>query len=369
MAFRPTIADISLKNLIHNYKLICKTLPKKTFVCPMIKANAYGHGDVEVARALTKAGAKRFGVCLVEEGVALREAKIKSEILTFDIFDKQGAQAIVDYRLTPVISSWDQLAALEGVKIKTPVNIHLKFNTGMNRLGFDLIDAKHLSGHLYKHKKLIISGICSHLAVGEDAGVPGGVTEDQLQKLNSLRYIFLDQEFHALNSSAIFGLGTNAEGLGARPGLSLYGIKPETRSGISAELKPVMSISSQLILVRGVKRGEKVSYGGRWEALKDSIIGVVPMGYEDGYFRLLSNKAYMIVDDVFCPVVGTVCMDYTMIDISSVASSKKIGAGHKVTILGREKNSEVSALDISKWVNTIPYEVLTSVGDRVRRVY
>ncbi|MDZ4662157.1 MAG: alanine racemase [Pseudomonadota bacterium] len=369
MAFRPTIADISLKNLIHNYKLICKTLPKSSFVCPMIKANAYGHGDKEVARALSKAGAKKFGVCLIEEAVKLRDSKISSEILTFDIFDREGAKAVVDYNLSPALSSWDQLAALEKVKNKKPINVHLKFNTGMNRLGFELSDAKKLQVHIYKHKKLNLVGICTHLAVGEDAGVEGGVTDGQLRRLNELKNIFKDQEFHALNSSAIFGLAQNNLGLGARPGLSLYGIKPDSKVGADPELRPVMSLVSHLSLVRALKRGEKVSYGGRWEALKDSIIGVVPVGYEDGYFRALSNKAYMIVRDIFCPVIGTVCMDYTMIDLSMVASAHNVKVGDRVTILGREKSSEILASDIAKWATTISYEVLTSVGARVPRIY
>ncbi len=167
MGFRPTIAEISLKNLKHNYKLINRTLPKNSYIYPMIKANAYGHGDKEVAKVLVKAGAKQLGVCLIEEGIKLREAKIKCEILVFDIFNKDGAQAIVDNRLTPVLSSWEQIKALEKAKIKKPISIHLKFNSGMNRLGFELSEAKKLKDYFYKHKKLNLAGICTHLALAK----------------------------------------------------------------------------------------------------------------------------------------------------------------------------------------------------------
>ncbi len=204
---------------------------------------------------------------------------------------------------------------------------------------------------------------------GEDAGVKGGVSEGQLTKLNSLKLLFPEQIFHALNSSAIFNLAQNNLDLGARPGLSLYGVKPDSKIGVNPDLRPVMSIKSKLILVRVVKRGEKVSYGGHWEALNDSTIGVVPIGYEDGYFRVLSNKAFMIVNDVLCPVIGTICMDYTLLDLSAAAAVKDIKVGNPVTVMGREKSAEILAADIAKWAATIPYEVLTSVGARVRRVY
>lgn len=362
---RKTVAEVSLSNLRHNFGVIRRAVGETRFLCPMVKANAYGHGDFVVTKALMGAGAERVGVCLVEEGINLRKQGIRIPILVFDIFDDVSATEIVNYELTPVISTLAQLAGMETALQGKLWPIHIKFNTGMNRLGFDLREAESVHRYLEDKKCFLLQGICTHLRNGDDAGKAKGVSETQLKKFVSLKKLFSEEgiKFHALNSAALFSVGAKHHNLGVRPGISLYSAETHQK------LKPVMSIKSQIVLSRFIEKGEKVSYSGRWTAKKKSIIGVVPMGYEDGYFRAFSNKSFMLFRGRRVPVIGTVCMDYTMVDLTKVCGSKLPNVGEEVVILGRQGKDEITATELGKYANTISYEVLTSVGNRIPRIY
>jgi alanine racemase len=367
---RKTRAEISLTNLRHNFEFLKKTVGESRFICPMVKANAYGHGDVEVTKTLMAAGAERVGVCLVEEGAHLRRHGIRIPILVFDIFDDEAAKGIIENELTPVLSTWLQLESLARALQGKLWPIHVKFNTGMNRLGFDLADAERVKNFIAQKKCFLLQGICTHLRNGDDAGKSKGVSETQLKKILQLRKIFNEAgiKFHALNSSAVFSLSSAKRlaqyaDLGVRPGIGLYD------SSTNKNLKPVMQIKSQIVLSRFIEKGEKVSYSGRWTAKKKSVIGVVPIGYEDGYFRAYSNKAEMLFRGKRVPVIGTVCMDYTMVDLTKVCGGKLADVGEEIAILGQQGKDEITASELGGYANTISYEVLTSVGNRIPRVY
>lgn len=369
-SFRGTFAEVNLTRLKNNYSEIMDRLGKDAYVCPMVKANAYGHGDVEIVKTLIAAGAKRVGVCTVDEAVKLRDHEFTLPILVFDVFDHIGAQAIVEYELNPVISCWEQLEALKGnIRANQVVYIHLKFNTGMNRLGFDVAEAKELCSYLNQEKQFRVQGVCSHLSHGQDAADPKGCTQKQIKIFSELTKIWNSNEvqFHILNSSAIFG---SRHKWGARPGLALYGAIPETKSKIKCGLQPIMQIKSRVALVRKIKKGAIVSYSGRWKAKKDSVIGVVPIGYEDGYLRSLTNRSKMLIKGKMVSTIGTICMDYTMVDLSTVAKGDHTKLlGEEVVIMGEQLGDRITPMDLADWADTIPYEIMTSVGNRIRRNY
>jgi len=364
---RPSHAEIRLSNLIHNYRYLRDLVKNHNFVCPMLKANAYGHGDIECARALSQVGVHDFGVVLIEEGIRLREEGINGTILVFAGFDREAAGEVIKYNLTPVVSTLDDLKELaEQVPAGTSHRVHLKFNTGMNRLGFSEEEIPNLLRFFKESTKLQLAGICTHLFQAEDSFDPKGNTQIQLQKFEKISGNFESGAIvrHVLSSSAV--CSQKFSGLGARPGIALYGARPALNKDIQLNLLPVMSIKSRVELTQKVKKHETVSYGGTWTAKQNSLIGVVPFGYADGYPRSASNKSFMIVKGRRVPVVGTVCMDYTMVDLTGVPYAE---AGAEVVLLGQQDEESYFVEDLAAASGTISYEILTRISSRVPRIY
>lgn len=376
--FRQTFSEINLDHLLHNWTVVTKLAGPDRFICPMIKANAYGHGAFQVASCLEKEAAKIFGVCLIEEGLALREEGLKSDLLVFGGFDKQGAEKILEYQMTPVIGTWEQLKFIES-QADTPVKIHIKFETGMGRLGFPREDAEKLSDYLKKSKKLKLKAILTHLACSEDTAAAGGMSEAQLNALSDLKSFYspFDIFAHALNSGGILSLidaPSNSivrkEKWGFRPGLMLYGYQPAGMK--DGGLKPVMSFKSVIQTQRSVKSSHSVSYGATWKAKRDSHIGVVPAGYADGVKRQLSNSGEVSISGHRVPIVGIVCMDFFMVDLTDLIlkTGKENWQNEEVLLFGEElSGSFVPADEWAVKANSISWEILTSVSERVPRHY
>jgi len=366
---RGTYAEINLEALRANLRSLKSLLSSSNWICPMVKANAYGHGDVPVSLALQEEGVDALGVVLVEEGIHLRNHGVKGKILVFGVFDFYSAQECVNFQLTPVLSTWNQVKAFEEtLSEQQKYSVHIKFNTGMNRLGFDVSEAGALKTYFQKTEKFLLSGICTHLALAEDWG-SGGNTEQQLAIFESTEKLFQENslESHVLNSAAI--LLQRGSQYGARPGIALYGANPMPHRTLEITLDPVMSMKSHIEIVRPIKKGERVSYGGTWVAEKDTVIGVVPIGYGDGLPRQASNKASMLLGSVRVPVCGTICMDYTMVDLSSVAQKEKNLVGKELLVFGRSKLGQVRAEEWAEQAGTISYEITTKVSSRVPRIY
>ncbi|MEK2690055.1 alanine racemase [Bdellovibrio sp. GT3] len=382
--FRKTFAEINLDNLTHNIRVLQKAFPNR-FLCPMVKANAYGHGDVKLALHLEKLGIQQLGVCLIEEGLLLRKSGVKVEILVFRGFDEIGAKAIIDNNMTAVVSTWEQIEALEKVANKK-VSVHVKFDTGMNRLGFRVEEAQKVFDRLNGHAKIEVKALCTHLYIGENAQEMDQTSAHQLQKLNKISEVFKSMNVfcHALNSSGILNLmemdkkGSQdkshplyMQNWGLRPGLMIYGYSSLGHPDV-AGLKPVMNLKSVVNNFRQVKAGETVSYGAKWTAQRDSVIAVISIGYGDGYHRLLSNKSSVLFDGKNVPVVGTVCMDYLMVDVTDVVQGRALETfkNTEVVLFGADQKGHVlSADELAHKAHTISYEMLTSVGERVPRVY
>jgi len=386
--YRHTTAVINLDYLENNLRVLKSIVGTEAFFCPMVKANAYGHGDVEIALKLQSLGVESLGVGLIEEGLLLRQMGVTCNLLVFGIFDSKAIEQIVKWKLTPVISLWQQIEALERsplLKDRERMPIHLKFDTGMHRLGFNVSDAQKLFDRLSKHPQLRVEGICTHLFKGDDAEDLHGQSFSQLAQFQEVEKVFarLDVISHSLNSAGTLNfhlLRTAQRALphsisnsqGVRPGLLLYGLDPMNSSALSQSLKPVMSLRSHIVRYHRLRMGETVSYSATWKASRNSVVGVIPIGYADGYHRLLSNKAEVLVKGRRVPQIGNVCMDYIMVDVTGLMTEEEINNNIEVevTLFGEDSMGNcLSANELAVKAQTIPWEILTSVGERVPRVF
>ena len=371
-------AEISASAIQNNISTLKKMLNPNSFFCPVVKANAYGHNAVLICEELQKQNIQHVGVAFVEEAIELRENNIRHlDILTFGAFVEEGVQLLEQYDLIPVVSSMQQLQLLAN-QLQAPRKIHLKFNTGMNRLGFQLQQAQEVLQYIQLQKKLQLDGLCTHMADGEDGGDALGVTHAQLEKFKELLQQFPSKlKIHALNSSSLFSLYSHfgPQSLGARPGLSLYGIRPDFKAYNenallqfqALQLQSVMQLKSEVVQFHELKAGEKVSYGGKWQALRPSVVAVAAVGYADGLTRRLSPGSHMLFRGEKVPIVGTICMDYTMLDVTDVIKGKPGVPGEEVVIFGRQGQNEIRVEELADKLGTIPYEVFTGLGQRVPR--
>lgn len=364
--YRPTEMTIHTDILKSNLRI----LRKKTlnnFFCPMVKADAYGHGAIEVAAIAEAEGCRSVGVALFEEGIALRkEGFTDLEILVFSPLNDKALKACFLWELTPVISTQNDLDILRcGLSMGRSLKVHMKVNVGMNRLGFNLHAAAGIEMALRSIPGVSLRGVCCHLPEAEDADVVGGTTRTQLNSFLSYTSGRKFEYVHALNSESLLRLSrsnfSDLELLGARPGIALYGIG-------DPDLSPAMTLTSRIIHTQNLSTGEKVSYGGRWVAHRPSLIGVLPLGYADGLRRGLSHNLSVLAEGKVIPVVGTVCMDYIMVDVTDLKIDAPKINNLEVTVMDTQRKG-FTVNDWSERLGTIPYEVMVGFGTRLRRNY
>jgi alanine racemase len=367
---RPTLAEINRTALRENYAAL-KALIGEPEVMAVIKADAYGHGAVEVARVLRSEGCRHLGVATVQEASVLRAAGIDGKIyLMAGFFESQTAD-IIDLQLTPfvfdqsAISGLEQAARARGC-IGYPV--HLKLDTGATRLGvcFDQLDAA--IAQLRRCSGLRLEGVCTLLA---DAGNPeSSATSDQLEVFRRAiakleRAGLCPEMVHAANSAAAV-LRPDSHFNLVRIGLALYGLAPTPTVQARVSLQPVMTFKTRLLQLKSVPAGTGVSYGRTFVTSRPSVIGVLPVGYADGYRRGLQQGAEVLIGGRRAPVIGAICMDLTMIDLTDVPNA---AAGDEVILWGGSKEDMISVNEIARLAQTISYEMLCTVGKRVPRVY
>lgn len=369
---RGAIAEIDLNAVSHNLNAV-KNITGNRPVIAVVKADAYGHGAVEVSKKIIKGGVHCLAVAFNNEAIQLRDSGIRSKILV--LFERHDIREFFDYGLTPVVHDLETARRLhrEARKRIRRLNIHVKIDTGMGRLGFNNEHVVEDIISISKMDYLNIEGILSHFSEVDIRDK--SCAQEQLSKFNEIRKslpktIRNNFLFHIANSAATMSF-KDAHMDAVRPGLMLYGYSPIMGQGSrvknkGAELKPAMRVRTNILALRKVPKGTPISYGGTFIARRESLIAVIPVGYADGYGRALSNNAVVLVKGKRAPVIGRVCMDLTMVDVTEVEG---ISEKDEIALLGKQGEEEITAWDLAKNSATIPYEILTSLGNRSRRIY
>lgn len=365
MNIRPTRVEIDLDALAHNFDLM-RTLARGRKICGVVKADAYGHGAVPVGKTLAECGADWLAVALVEEGVTLRNAGIETPILVLGGALDGGYQALREHRLTPMICSDRHVDELARVAEGQPLDVHLKIDTGMSRLGVPPDAVGPFLTRLRDTGSIVLDGVMTHFANADDGDTAANERQAQLFRaaLEQVRAAgFEPPHIHASNSAATSGFDERDSNL-VRPGLLLYGVNPLMAS--DARLRPVMRWTTSPVHVKSIPAGTRVSYGGIWEAKRESVVATLPVGYADGYPRALSNKAHVLVNGKPAPVVGRVCMDLCIVDVTDCGV---VRVGDEVVLLGEQKGAKIDAEELARLADTIPYEIFTGVQRRVQRIF
>lgn len=366
---RSTKAVIDLSALAWNLGVVRRRAQGRK-ILGMVKANAYGHGIVQVSNTLAADGVDMLGVAFVDEGIALREAGITIPIMVLTPPESSDIADIVQFDLTTVVCDLREAAGLHAASTGTRPRVHVYVDTGMRRDGVRSERALEFVTALEQYTNLQVEGICTHLATSDEKDssfVQEQLTvfEGVLGQLSASGHNFAI--VHAANTGAVWQSAQSLFSM-VRPGLSLYGYASPQNDLYT--LRPVMSIVSKILSLRTVHAGETVSYGRRWMATQDTTIATIPIGYGDGYMRSLTGKASCLIRGNRYPVVGTICMDECMVDVGDSA----VAIGDDVALLGRQESADghvqsIDAMDIAQWANTIPYDVTTSVSARVPRKF
>jgi len=367
---RPTICAIDHEALRSNLRQIRDKVGSRVKILCMVKANGYGHGAAEISQTLVGAGADAFGVATLEEAVQLRQAGIQALLIVLAGVFPDQLGTFVQHKLTPVVHDSLSLKALdrESSRRHVQVGVHLKIDTGMGRLGFLAAEADQWIASIKQTESLRIEGLFSHFSHAES--VHGDYTQKQLEifkhVLGQLRSASVIPDLvHLANSAATITLPAAYFDM-VRPGLILYGVYPSSNMKEQMHLKPVLSWKTKILQLKNVPSGTSVSYGQTYVTERESLIATLPIGYADGYPRLLSNRGEALVRGQRVPIAGRVCMDLTMIDVTDI---RNVRQGDEVLLLGRQGAAEISADEIAAWANTISYEILTSIGARVPRIH
>ncbi len=370
---RPTTAGIDLGALQSNYRTIVDFLresePDVTpGVIAVVKANAYGHGAARVARALENEGATMLACADIEEGLTLRAAGVKTEILVFGALAVIDLEGIFDGRLTPTISTPGGSRAVQAAaaRYKQKLRYHLKVDTGMNRLGFRYDNLRRTLPELLASDNLELDAVYTHFATADVPDSP--VFEQQCQRwrraLADIEALGARPRYrHAANSAAILR-DSRVWFDRVRPGLLLYGIVPPPLASTLA-LQPVMTLVSRVVAVKGMRPGEATGYGARFTAERPTRIAIVPAGYADGLDLRLAGRGFVLIRGRRAPIVGSVCMDMLMADVTGF----DVSPGDEVVIIGAQGDDHLDVREMAASIGTIPWEVVCRVGTRIERVY
>jgi alanine racemase len=365
---RPTVVEVSLDRLTENFRAIQAAVAPAA-VMPILKANAYAHGLVPVARHLVSVGAASIGVAFLEEAVALREAGVTVPILVMGGIFGDQIPVFLRHGLTLTASSVDKLAQIDRIagELGVTATVHLKIDTGMERIGVHYYSATPLLERAAAARHCRVEGIYSHFANADAADLSSA----RLQLARFLEVLtWYDKHGlrpplrHMANSGAVLQLRESRLDV-VRPGILLYGVYPSAEVAHTITVRPALAWKSRVVYFKVVQPGHPVSYGSTWQS--DHLVRVVtvPVGYGDGYFRALSNVAEVAIHGKRYPVVGRVCMDQIMVNLEWDSAYN----GDEVVLIGGDDGGAITCEDLATWAGTIPYEVLTNINTRVPRVY
>lgn len=364
---RATWAEVNLARLRQNLEAIrSHVIPAKVMI--VVKANAYGHGLAAVAKHLAP-HVDYLGVAVLEEGIFLRELGIRTPILVLGGIWGEQVPQYLKYDLTFTASSVERLEQIDAAagEARRKAKVHLKVDTGMERIGVHYYNAGTLQEAALKCRHVEVEGIFSHFA---NADAPDlGHARLQLERFNEVLSFYEKHSLpmpvrHMANSAAILQLPESYFDM-VRPGIMLYGVYPSPDVARGLEVRPALAWKSRVVYFKVVKPGHPVSYGSSWQSNHETRIVTVPVGYGDGYFRNMSNKAQVLIRGKKYPQVGRVCMDQMMVNIEADSAFN----GDEVVLLGEADGQSITADELASWAGTIPYEILTNINTRVPRVY
>ena len=366
--------EINISQLKSNYLQYKSSLKRDTEIMAVIKADAYGHGDVQVARMLSEIGVKLFAVSNIDEAVGLRDAGIKGEILILGYSSPVYISTLYKYDLTQAIVSEEYAAVLAASNI--PIKCQFAIDTGMNRIGLNGKDANSCAAKIREYSKALnVNGIFTHLCVADSTSDDDILfTQKQIDCFKNVSDLVADLKLpyiHCCNSAGgLFHLNKDKKydtiGNIVRLGILLYGLKPDVENTIPSGIFPAMTWKSVISMVKKVNAGETIGYGRTYKVEKDMLVATVTTGYADGLNRLLSNRGFVMINGKKAPIVGRICMDQTLVDVTNIPDVKM---GDRVVLIGRCGNLYYSADDMAQELGTIGYEIICNITKRVQRFY
>lgn len=372
MAFKRVTAKVDLDAIISNYNTIKENLPKNTKIMGIIKADAYGHGALPIARQLEQLQIDMFGVATIQEAVSLRKNGIQSPMLILGYTAEEDYSALIEYDLMQTVYEKEMAFRLNDIakQIGRKAKIHIKVDTGMGRLGFDTDSASVAAvKQIAELSHLQVDGIFTHFSKADEEDE----TYTQKQIADFRHFIGKLEEsgikvthIHASNSAGIIN-HENAVFNMVRAGIILYGSYPsDYHANRNFHLKPALSVCAKVIFLKTVPAGHFISYGGTYRTNRETKIATISIGYADGYSRLLSNQGRVLIRGQYAKVIGRICMDQCMVDVSQI---KEIQIGDEVVLFGEQNGKSICIEEVAELSNTINYEVMCLIGKRVPREY
>jgi len=368
--YRPTWAEIDLAALRFNLDKVRELVGENTKILVAVKADAYGHGILEVSKALVNFGVDYLGVATTDEAILLRCSGIKIPILIFGAILNREALPVIKYGITQTVPNIEVAEFLSSFarRLCKRLKVHMKIDTGMGRLGVWYEEAISFIKQIKKFRNLELEGIYTHLPSADEKD--RCFTNQQLLHFNRLIEelerlgIFISLK-HAANSMGVLRFKSSHLNL-VRPGIMIYGLYPNLKTPRPIGLKPVLSLKTCIVYIKEVPKGRTIGYGRTYITDKKAKIATLPVGYGDGYPRFLSNRAYVLIKGKKAPVVGRICMDQTMVDVSGI---RGVGIGDEVVLIGSQEKAIITAEEIADIGNTISYEIVCGISKRVPRVY
>ena len=363
----PTIAEIDLDSLAYNYHQIRSRVHSDAKILAVVKDNGYGHGAVVIARELERLGVDLLGIAIADEGVELRDGGVKKPILILCGIYEEEIDKVIEYDLIPIVFDGEIGKSLsdQANRRNKRVKVHLKFDTGMGRLGVPVAGAREFIEHMKGFTNLVIDGVVSHFSMADEE-----YTRTQLKTFTRVAEFCRGEGikptyWHISSSASMIDFPDSWFNL-IRPGIMIYGSYPSREYIGRIALRPVMRLRTAIGFLKRVPAGTRISYGGTYITRRESLIATLPIGYGDGYNQRLSNGGEILLRGKRVPVVGRICMDMTMVDVTDVEG---VSRGDEVVLMGKQGGEEITVEEIAGKIGTISYEVLCMAGKRVPRVY
>jgi len=367
---RPTWVEIDLNALRHNLSALKKRVGPQTKILGIVKADAYGHGDYEISRVLLNNGGEMLGIAILEEGIQLRDKGIKAPLLLLGGIFEEQIDTVIQYGLTPTVYDLKlaEVLSKRAYYFNTIMKVHVYVDTGMGSIGVKHDKAVEFVKFAKNLKNLLIDGIYTHCSSSDEKDL--AFTNLQIKRFRDVLDALDASKAciplrHMANSGAILGYPEAYFNM-VRPGLSLYGLYPSEDVSRDTGIRPVMSFKTRVIHIKDMESGDVVGYGRTYRITKPTRVATLPLGYDDGYNRLLSNQGEVIIRGKKASIIGRVCMDQCFVDVTNI---KDVSVGDEVVLYGSQGQEIIPIESIAKQLNTIPYEVTCSISKRVPRIY